>query len=116
MHFFSVALAAGDATSAAQPSMIENLIPFVFVFGIMYFLVIRPQAKKAKDHMSLLQTLKAGDEVVTSGGIIGHIRSVADDFVTLDLGSTTVKVLKENVVRGTKQPQPAAKKTIKPAK
>ena len=87
------------AASKAQPSFIENLIPFFFIFVLMYFLIFRPQMKKAKEHTTLLQTLQAGDEVVTSGGIIGRIRSLSDTFVVLDLGSTTVKVLKENITR-----------------
>ena len=68
----------------------------------------RPQAKKAKEHVALLKGLKPGDEVVTSGGIIGHIKSVADEFVSLDIGSTQVKILKENITRYSKNPSPPA--------
>ena len=90
-------LLADGQQSGAQPTMFESLVPFILIFIIMYFLIIRPQAKKAKEHNALLSSLKPGDEVVTSGGIIGRIRSLAEGFVVLDAGSTTLKVLKENI-------------------
>lgn len=97
----ATAFAAGEATTAAthaaQPSLFESLVPFLFIFVLMYFLMIRPQVKKAKEHTALLKNLKPGDEIVTSGGIIGRIRSIADLFVTIDVGSTNIKVLKEHV-------------------
>ncbi len=97
----STKLFAEEAVAAAkaQPSFIENMIPFLLIFVLMYFLIIRPQVKKAKEHTNLLNALQVGDEVVTSGGLIGRIRSISDSFVVLDLGSTTVKVLKENISR-----------------
>src|SRR5262245_55252939 len=101
----SLAYGAGEAASQAastQPSLFESLIPFLLIFVLMYFLMIRPQVKKAREHSALLKNLKLGDEVVTSGGLIGRIRSLADEFVTLDLGSTTVKVLKEHVSQTTR--------------
>ena len=64
----------------------------------MYFFIIRPQQKKAKEVNELLSNLKAGDEVVTSGGLIGKVRSVADGFVSLEVAAnTTVKVMKPNI-------------------
>ncbi len=99
MNFFE-SVAYGDAAQqATQPSILENMLPLIFIFIAMYFVLLRPQQKKAKEHMELLKNLKAGDEVVTSGGIIARIKSITDDFVTLDLGSAQLKVLKENVIR-----------------
>jgi len=97
----SATLLADEAAPAAkaQPTFIENMIPFLLIFVLMYFLIIRPQVKKAKEHAKLLEALQIGDEVVTTGGLIGRIRSVSDSFIVLDLGSTTVKVLKENITR-----------------
>jgi preprotein translocase subunit YajC len=106
--FFDIAFAAGEAPVAAaaavssQPSMFESLVPFLLIFVLMYFLMIRPQVKKAKEHSSLLNSLKVGDEVITSGGLIGRIRSIAEGFVVLDLGSTTVKVLREHITQTAK--------------
>lgn len=90
---------AAVPAAKAQPTFIENIIPFLLIFVLMYFLIIRPQVKKAKEHTKLLDTLQIGDEVVTTGGLIGRIRSVSDTFIVLDLGSTTVKVMKENISR-----------------
>jgi preprotein translocase subunit YajC len=98
-----MAIAAEQAV-AQQPSMLEMLVlPAVFIL-IMYFLIIRPQAKKQKDHLKLISELKAGDEVITSGGIIARIKSVADNFVSLDVGSNmTLKVVKSHVTAHTEK-------------
>ena len=111
MSFYQSIAFAADAPAAAakQPSMLESLIPFVFILVIMYFLVIRPQAKKAREHASLLDNLKAGDEVITSGGIIGKIKSISPDFISVDLGSTTIKVVKESITRKTAVAEKAGK-------
>lgn len=98
------AQASESAAEAAgkQPSMFETMLPMLFIFVVMYFIMIRPQAKKAKEHASLMKNLKAGDEVVTTGGIIGRVKNVADEFVTLDVGNANFKVLKEHITRFTK--------------
>ena len=99
---------AGKAT-AQQPSLVESLIPFIIIFVAMYFLMIRPQSKKAKEHMNLLKNLKPGDEVITSGGIIAKVRSIADNFVTLETGGSQLKVLKANITQLGKSNQATAK-------
>jgi preprotein translocase subunit YajC len=106
-----------DGAAAKGPSMVEMLaMPAGFLL-IMYFLIIRPQQKKAKEHSDLLVNLKAGDEVVTTGGIIGKIRSVAETFVTIDVASnTSIKVLKNNVTGLTKAPAAAGAAVKEPAK
>ena len=60
---------------------IQSLVPFLLIFAIMYFLMIRPQVKKQKEHQALLQKLGKGDEVITRGGLIGKITGVSDDGV-----------------------------------
>ena len=68
------------------------------MFGIMYFLVIRPQSKKAKEHQKMLSELKKGDEVATQGGIIGKITGMKDGEVTLQLQEgVRVRVLRSSV-------------------
>ena len=109
MSLFSSNLFAADEAqkaAAAQPSFVENMIPFLLIFAVMYFIVIRPQAKKAKDHESLMTGLKPGDEVVTSGGIIGRVKSITDSFIAIDTGSAVLKVTKGHVSGKT---QPGAK-------
>jgi preprotein translocase subunit YajC len=107
LFFATTAMAqtAGAAPTGGKPSTIETFLPFVLMFVVMYFLIIRPQQKKAKDHASLLGGLKPGDEVVTSGGIIGKVRAVAETFVTLEVSNNTaIKVLKSNVSAYTVKP------------
>jgi preprotein translocase subunit YajC len=102
----TAAYAAADqvpAQAAAQPSLIESMVPFLLIFLVMYFILIRPQAKKAKEHRALLEAIKVGDEVVTSGGIIGRVKSLADNFITLDVGNASLKVLKEHIAHSTKK-------------
>ncbi|HYX35015.1 MAG TPA: preprotein translocase subunit YajC [Oligoflexus sp.] len=104
MSLFSLMdVAYAQGGKPAQPSTLEILImPLAFIV-IMYFLVIRPQQKKAKDHQALLTALKVGDEVVTTGGIIGRIKTMADTFVTLDAGpNTTLKVQKSHITAAPK--------------
>jgi preprotein translocase subunit YajC len=116
MNFLLSATAfAQDAAAAAPkgPSMVEVLVMPLGFLVIMYFFIIRPQQKKAKEVSDLLSNLKVGDEVVTTGGLIGKVRSVADGFVSLDVAAnTTVKVVKGNITGLAK----ATLSTEKPAK
>jgi preprotein translocase subunit YajC len=74
------------------------LIPIVGTLGIMYFLVIRPQQKQAKETTAMLASLKKGDDVVTSGGLLGKVHQVDDKLVTLDVGGgTKLRILKSAV-------------------
>jgi preprotein translocase subunit YajC len=102
---------AAPAAAAGQQSMFEMMVPFLLIFVAMYFIMIRPQAKKAREHSELLKALKPGDEVVTSGGIIARIKSITDEFITLDIGNAQLKILKEHVVRFGKKPGDQAPKS-----
>jgi preprotein translocase subunit YajC len=62
-----------------------QFLPLILIFGVFYLLVIRPQAKKAKVHQQMLSQLKKGDDVVTTGGIIGKISGIKDDEITLQV-------------------------------
>ena len=62
-----------------QPSMFASFIPLILIFLVFYFLLIRPQQRKVKQHKEMLSNLKRGDKIVTSGGIIGTINKVADN-------------------------------------
>ena len=105
----STALAqAADAAAPKGPSGLEMLILPAGFLLIMYFFMIRPQQAKQKQHTELLNGLKAGDEVVTNGGIIGKVRSVQETFVTLEVSNnTSIKVLK-NAIAGPVKAQAAA--------
>jgi len=70
---------------AGGPGPMMTLIPFVLIFVIMYFMVIRPQQKKSKEHQELLNKLKKNDEVMTSGGIYGKVVDLKETVVTLEV-------------------------------
>ena len=71
---YAQAAAGGDANS-----MLMSLLPFALIFVIMYFLILRPQQKKVKDHQELVKNIRRGDTVVTSGGLVGKVTKVVDD-------------------------------------
>jgi preprotein translocase subunit YajC len=89
--------APGASPAAGAPPAWINFALIGGMVLFMYFFVIRPNSKRQKDHKTFLETLAAGKEVVTSSGLIGKIISVADSIVTIDLGNTTVRVLKSAV-------------------
>jgi preprotein translocase subunit YajC len=76
---------AQSAPGAGGPGPLMTLIPFVLIFIIMYFMVIRPQQKKSKEHQELLNKLKKNDEVMTSGGIYGKVIDLKETVVTLEV-------------------------------
>ena len=92
-----------------------NLPPELFLiamFVLMYFLLIRPQQKRAKDHKNLLKALKKGDEVVTNGGVIGKITAVDESFAEVEVASgVVVKLQKQGINQ--KMPKGSAKSMSK---
>jgi preprotein translocase subunit YajC len=79
-------LADAAPAAGASPSFLSSQLPLLLIFfAIFYFLVLRPQQKKAKEHQAMLAELKKGDEVVTSGGLIGKISGVTDTELTLQV-------------------------------
>lgn len=82
-----------------QPSMIASFIPLILIFLIFYFLLIRPQQKKAKEHKLLLETIKRGDEILTSGGIVGRVVKADNDNLTVEISDkVNVKIFRSTVV------------------
>ena len=89
---------AQSAGGGAPGGGITPIVMMVVFIAIFYFLLIRPQQKKAKEHQSMVTKLSAGDEVVTSGGILGKIVEVSDSFVTLEIApNVQIKVQKFQV-------------------
>ena len=96
---------AGGAGQQAGGSGIEGIVMLVVMFAIFYFLLIRPQQKRAKQHKELVNSLKAGDQVVTAGGIHGKVVAVQDELVTLEIASNVrIKISRSSIV-GTKTDQ-----------
>ena len=89
--FISDAMAAGD--QAASGASFGSLIPLVLIFVIFYFLLLRPQMKRAKEHKKMTESLAKGDEVVTNGGLLGRVAKLDDSFITLEIADgVSVKV------------------------
>ena len=93
--FISSAWAQDAATSA--PSMLEGLLPIVLIFVVFYFLLIRPQQKRAKEHRNMVDALGVGEEVMTSGGILGKITKVDDQWLRVEVA----KGIEVSVARST---------------
>ena len=74
--FISPAYAQGLPTGEGMTSLITNLVPFILIFVIMWFLIIRPQQKRVREHQEMIKNVRRGDTVVTSGGIIGKVTKV----------------------------------------
>ncbi|BCA79602.1 preprotein translocase subunit YajC [Desulfuromonas sp. AOP6] len=94
MNLFGVSEAfamAGGAGAQGQGSGYEGILMLVIMFAIFYFLLIRPQQKRAKQHKQLIESLKAGDQVVTAGGVHGRVASIQEGVVTLEV-ATGVKI------------------------
>ncbi len=82
----------------AQPSTIEMFLPFIAIFVIFYFLIIRPQSKRMKQHEGFLKDLKRGDQVISDSGIIGTIDGLTEQFVTLEIApDVKVKMLRKKI-------------------
>jgi preprotein translocase subunit YajC len=86
MWFEGIAWAQSAAPAQTGEQVIyTTVIPLALLFGIFYFMLIRPQTKKASDHARMLRELKRNDEVVTTGGIIGRVTELGDKVVTLEI-------------------------------
>ncbi len=93
----SDAWAEGGAP-AGQGDPLMGLLPLIILFAVFYFMLIRPQMKRAKEHRKLVAELAKGDEVVTSGGVGGRITNVGDSFVTLEISEgVEIKLQKDAV-------------------
>ena len=84
--FISDAMAAGESP---QGGGIQLVIMIALFFGIMYFMIIRPQSKRAKEHASLLDSISKGDEIVTSGGILGKVIKLGDNFIEIKISDSS---------------------------
>ncbi|MCZ6565733.1 MAG: preprotein translocase subunit YajC [Gammaproteobacteria bacterium] len=87
-----------EGAPAAQGGGYEMFIMIAIFFAIMYFMIIRPQQKRSKDHKKLLSSLSKGDEVVTSGGMLGKILKVGDNSIKVEIAEgVAIKVQKDSI-------------------
>lgn len=80
---------AQTAASGFSLDSMGSFLPLVLMFAVLYFLMIRPQQKKQKEQREMINALTVGDEVLTSGGIVGKITKVSDNFLTLQIAEGT---------------------------
>jgi len=100
MDFLAFAMGGGGGASGAggQGSALGAFVPLILMFAIFYFLLIRPQQKKSKQHREMIASLRKGDRVVTSGGLHGTITGITDDVVTMEIApKVRVKVSRGSV-------------------
>ena len=84
--------------AAQQPSMLASFIPLILIFLIFYFLLIRPQQKKQKEHKVLLDSIQRGDEILSSGGILGKVIKVDNDKLTVEIAkNVNVTIIRSTV-------------------
>ncbi len=95
MDFF---ISNAYAQGAQQPDAFGFLLPMIVIFGAFYFLLIRPQQKKQKAHTELVNSIKAGDEVMTAGGILGKVTGVSEHYAVVQIADNTeIKIQKASV-------------------
>ena len=98
MELLDFFIASAHAQDAAQPGGLMSFLPLIIIFVIFYFLLIRPQTKRAKEHKKMVEGLAKGDEVVTNGGLLGRITDVGENFVQVKVAENVeVKVQKQAV-------------------
>ncbi len=85
MDFLAYAMGTGGTGGGGQGGGFGAFVPLILMFAIFYFLLIRPQQKKAKDHKAMIANIKKGDAVVSSGGLHGVITGLKDDVVTMEI-------------------------------
>ncbi|MBB5045791.1 preprotein translocase subunit YajC [Rhodopseudomonas rhenobacensis] len=110
------AQAAGSAGDTG--SMLMSLLPFALIFVIMYFLILRPQQKKVKEHAELVKNIRRGDTIITSGGLVGKVTKVIDDdsleFEVAD--GVRVRQMRQMITGVRAKGEPLKEKDVKEAK
>ena len=89
---------AQSASSGVSLDSIGSYLPFLLLFVLLYFLMIRPQQKKQKEQRDMLSALAVGDEVLTAGGIVGKITKVTDNFITLEISEGTEIIIQKTSI------------------
>jgi preprotein translocase subunit YajC len=98
MNLFIGTAAAQDAAAPAAPSLINALFLPVMLIVVFYFLLIRPQQKKQKEHKAMVDALAVGTEVVTGGGVLGKVTEVGEQFITVEVANgVNIKVQRHSI-------------------
>ena len=98
LSLIGITSAYAAAPAPTTQGSLMSLLPMLIIFvGVAYFLIIRPQAKRAKEQKKLMSDLSIGDEVMTAGGIVGRIEKLNDGFIRLSLGTTEITIQKSSI-------------------
>ena len=82
-----ISQAWAQGAAAPQGGGMESMLLIVLMFVVLYFLMIRPQMKRAKEHKAMIEALQKGDEVITAGGMLGRISKINENYATLEVGN-----------------------------
>ncbi len=104
-------VAKGVDKATQKPHFIEQMVPFVFIFLLFYLLLIRPAQKRQKNHQQLISSLKTGDKVVTTSGILGTIYSLTDEVVTLEVAENVKIQMVRSQVSAIRSDEHTSKRT-----
>ncbi|MEK9775920.1 MAG: preprotein translocase subunit YajC [Quisquiliibacterium sp.] len=92
-----ISTAYAQSAGGSTEQQIFGFLPIILMFVVLYFLMIRPQMKKTKEHRAMLESLKKGDEVVTAGGLVGRVNKVGESYVTLEVAGVEMHFQKGSV-------------------
>ena len=95
---FLIPAAYAQSGQSAGPSPMANIFLLVGMFVVFYFILIRPQQKRMKEHKSLVASLKKGDEIVTNGGLLGKVTEAGDNYLTIELAENVSVKLQRSAV------------------
>lgn len=93
-------------SASGGSALFEMLFPLIMVFAIIYFMILRPQARRQKEHTAMIDAIRRGDTIITQGGLIGKVAKVGDDELDVDFGDNRIAVVKSMIisVRGKGEP------------
>jgi len=103
-----ISSAFAQSPAGGGDSGLLGFLPIILMFALLYFLMIRPQMKRAKETKAMIEALQKGDEVVTAGGVVGRITKLGDQYITLEIAPETEIVVQRSAVQ-----VPLPKGTIK---
>ena len=91
--------APAAASGAGAESTLYSLLPLVLMFVVLYFIMIRPQMKRQKEHKAMIEALAKGDEVVTAGGLLGKVTKLGESYVSIEAGNNELMVQRTAIVQ-----------------
>ena len=103
-----ISSAFAQSPAGGSDSGLLGFLPIILMFALLYFLMIRPQMKRAKETKAMIEALQKGDEVITAGGVVGRISKLGDQYITLEIAPGTEIVVQRSAVQ-----VPLPKGTIK---